>query len=499
MRQLEARIYELEHNNSPQTNAPNQSSGQPQITQYPRGPAFSELREPLQGDYLASASHPSSVAGHVESSALWQSVRREPEVLPAVIGAATNESRAQERYGSSSAGSFMQHVREVVEKRTNSPSTGQSQIRVPDADEQPLMVPKEDSDQKHHDWALPTRKRADDLMTTYWDVVHPLYPFLGKRMTTADYENLWTGAALIPHERSYLCLLNLLFAMSSQLTESVPPRDRESASNVFYERARGLLELRDSACIRYVQIYLLFALYLQSTNAGHECWIFTGLAIRTAQTLELHKPETNERPSNARIRSLLRRVWYACVLLDRVLSMTYGRPCMISRRVALSVPQCVPVEGEERYLEADLSLALYPSEKPAMVDFFNQSLALYDILYDILTNFYASEPPLAQTLDEVYQYFFEGARGFSHEATVLQIEGKLASWKKALPSHLRMSSHSERNRPVTMLSRQATILHQRYYLLDGAFVLLADTFIIQIPPRPSSCAPPRTIGISYPR
>ncbi|OQU98530.1 Fungal specific transcription factor domain-containing protein [Cladophialophora immunda] len=383
-------------------------------------------------------------------------------VMPVMIGPAINESRRQQLYGSSSAGSFIQHVRKVVEQKTSSPTAANSSASTRDQNNLPLMYPHEDVDQPHSDYSLPTRARADVLMAVYWSYVHTLYPIIGKRMTTADYESLWRGDGLIPHERSFLCLLNIMLALTSQLSPSTKPHERAASAAVFYGRARDLLDLERTASVRYVQIYLHFGLYLQSTNEPHQCWNFVALAIRTAQSLELHLPETIERPSDARHRALLRRAWHGCVLMDRVLAMTYGRPCMIDRRVALSVPHPLPVEGEEISADPSMSVCLDPTERPTLLDFFNQSLTLYDIMHDILVNFYSPEVSHIQSLDDVYQHYFEGYNNPMRELGVLEIDRRLSRWEKAVPSYLKLCNYSQGPGTVTVLSRQAVVLYQRF-------------------------------------
>lgn len=42
-----------------------------------------------------------------------------------------------------------------------------------------------------------------------------------------------------------------------------------------------------------------------------------GAAVRTAQSLGLHLPETSAEVEDERERELWRRVWYGCVLMDR--------------------------------------------------------------------------------------------------------------------------------------------------------------------------------------
>lgn len=458
---LEDRIRELEQQRLPPTQSCPEDNTEEQATWMDTSLLSPSGRTSIsQGEVQRTGKHQSSLmdvrmpfSDPGEQSALAASGG-----MSVMIGPATNESRRQQLSESSSARSFIQHVRQVAEQKKTPPTMANGSVPTRDQDNLPLMVPNEDLKRTTNDYTLPTRTRADGLMSVYWTYVHTLYPILEKQMTTADYERLWMSDSCIPHERSFLCLLNIIFSLTSQLTDAVEPYDRAASAAVFFTRARELLDIDSNACVRYVQIFLLFGMYLQSTNEPHQCWVFVGLAIRTAQSLELHIPERNERPTNARHRALLRRVWHGCVLMDRVMALTYGRPCMIDRKVALSVPHPLPVEGEELLADPGMSTSLGETEHPTLVDFFSQSLALYDILHDILLNFYSPETSPIQSLDDVYRCYFEG---LGREFSIHGIDRRLYTWEKGLPSYLRASSYPAQHRAVTVLSRQAVVIRQR--------------------------------------
>lgn len=78
-------------------------------------------------------------------------------------------------------------------------------------------------------------------MSIYWKYVHVLYPYLDKRQMQEDYEKLWKGNGSIVDERSYMCLVNIIFALSSQVEELTPIEERAQSAYVFYTRARELL------------------------------------------------------------------------------------------------------------------------------------------------------------------------------------------------------------------------------------------------------------------
>ena len=384
------------------------------------------------------------------------------DITFATIGVSPDGVRGRESCDSSSAGSFIQYVRKAVEQKFSPPSNPLSRANPHNLDSLPPMVPHEYLSPDHAEDVLPSRRSADSLMALYWQYIHSLYPFVGKTLTEADYASLWRGDGPVGHERSFLCLLDVMFALASQFSLSMPSQHRQASAAVFFARAKRLLDLEIAASVRQVQILLLFGLYLQSTNEPHQCWIYVGLAIRIAQNLELYRPETSARIPDPHYRNIVQKVWHGCVLMDRVLAMTYGRPCMISRAVAESVPRPVPVEAEYILLETSIPQAQIHGNAPTRIDFFNQSLGLYDLVFDILTNFYLPGSQHDESFEDVYQHYFGRDSSRSFRTTILDVDHKLVTWNQKLPLHLQISSGEGDCYTNSMLRRQAVVLHQRY-------------------------------------
>lgn len=93
----------------------------------------------------------------------------------------------------------------------------------------------------------------------------------------------------------------------------------------------NLSNLSFNLTVLSVQYLLIQGQYLQGTQKSVQAWTVHGLAITTAFQLGLHSPKTNKGfpPLECEIR---KRVWFGCVLLDRTLSMTFGRPSMIPEK-----------------------------------------------------------------------------------------------------------------------------------------------------------------------
>ena len=85
---------------------------------------------------------------------------------------------------------------------------------------------------------------------------------------------------------------------------------------------------------------------------------------------------------------MTRRVWYDCVLMDTMLSMTYGRPTMIESYAATVAP--LPLALDEHLSRDTLLEHTQPNTHPTTMAFYVQALLLNKILHGILRAFYKS-------------------------------------------------------------------------------------------------------------
>ena len=228
-------------------------------------------------------------------------------------------------FGSSSAGSFTKQIKAALDSRlgTKAPTaplahntaafagTASSGLR------DPASCGYSIADDPNY--VLPGRRQADHLMDLYWHYVDTLYPFLDQAKWGRYYSNMFAGIHLGTDERVFVSTLNIIFALSTQLIESLQPEQRDAASRVYFQRAQALLRLGlwEPGSLELVQCLLLMSQYLQTTSNAHQTWMVVGSAVRTAQSLGLHLPETSAGIVDPVERELVRRLWHGCVLMDR--------------------------------------------------------------------------------------------------------------------------------------------------------------------------------------
>ncbi|UKZ96562.1 uncharacterized protein TrAFT101_011345 [Trichoderma asperellum] len=180
-------------------------------------------------------------------------------------------------------------------------------------------------------YALPSEERTWSLIQQYFLKTGQLLPFIHEPSFCKTYVQM-KSERFRAVRRTWLGLLNIILAIAASLSakDDIPVDKRIQESDIYYQRANGLCD-RDSkrnASLEMVQYLLILGQYLQGTQKSVQAWTTHGLAISAAYQLGLHSPDANQgfSPLECEIR---KRTWYGCILLDRTLSMTFGRPCTI--------------------------------------------------------------------------------------------------------------------------------------------------------------------------
>ncbi|KAK2684442.1 hypothetical protein QWA68_016480 [Fusarium oxysporum] len=225
----------------------------------------------------------------------------------------------------------------------------------------------------------------------------------------------------------------MALALGSQFSKAVPPGERKRMGQTFWERALALYDPRpqQGASLEGVQCFLMMGLFLQSTHQSHQSWMIVGSAVRMAQSLGLHLCRTTAQNEDIRHVEMMRKVWHGCVFMDRVMSMTFGRPSMIANWLYDSVP--LPTMIDEDLLGKQcLPCTSRPDGATPTIAFFIKSVELYSIVNDSLLDLYMRQPQKESEEAE-------------HVLSVLQFDDKLVRWFQSVPDGLCYSSGSNEN------------------------------------------------------
>ncbi|RIA85029.1 fungal-specific transcription factor domain-containing protein [Glomus cerebriforme] len=94
-----------------------------------------------------------------------------------------------------------------------------------------------------------------------------------------------------------------------------------------------LFDTFDSPTIEHVQGLILITIHMYGIGKGPRAWMFTGMAVRMAQELGLHKIDEAafklKTEGQFIQREIKRRTWWSCFRLDRFAACALGRPTLI--------------------------------------------------------------------------------------------------------------------------------------------------------------------------
>lgn len=102
-----------------------------------------------------------------------------------------------------------------------------------------------------------------------------------------------------------------------------------------------------------------------------------------AQSVGLHVDHNGRQPLSQVDQQMRRRIWHSCIHLDRLLSMTFGRPSMIEKQIDVPVPALV----DDEFLR-DRGTGVQSAGVPSRLGMFVSSSPLLELLEEILERFY---------------------------------------------------------------------------------------------------------------
>ncbi|BGP06376.1 fungal-specific transcription factor domain-containing protein [Rhodotorula toruloides] len=408
--------------------------------------------------------------------------------LADVIGQLSLNENAEVRYHGRSSGLYLisksQRFRDFY---WQFPSAGVW----PPADGRVLKTEREILQLTDTEDPLPDMQTQTHLLAAYWTYVHPHFPLLYKVSFMRQYRHSLAhpdstepstaaGTGKVP-----MVLLLSMFALAARycdLEEARKDGKYWTAGQEYLEKARRILNY-DYGSSRLVTVQALLLISYREIGVGamSSAWMTCGMAIRMAQDLGLFRDVEKwflpiQRFSHEE-KQTRKRIWWACVILDRYTSSYIGRPGTIHERdYDCGFPsedepdeheqwRPIRVDGtewtspprsgsEEVPDEVAKFLKSYPPTRAHTLSCFNAAGALAVIINRIIINIYAIRIRVL---------------GQSSETLLSLLDQSLASWYLALPPHLQYNPASKKVPPPHILS-----LHLQFY---SSLILLHRPFI----------------------
>ena len=291
-------------------------------------------------------------------------------------------------------------------------------------------------------------------MHTFFRNTGILFPFIHEPTFMETY-NTFKASNFTKVRRTWLGLLNVLLAMGSSMdpTSKKDAAQRAEASSVFYKRSVklcGKYSIR-APNLEVVQYLLLASQYLQGTQKSTQTWTLHGLAVKGAFALGLHSTQASQRftPLDNEVR---KRTWFGCVLLDKVLSMTFGRPPSIpDDYIRLPLANPWPNFKKSQFASPEL-------QAPSM-EFFNASVTLHRLIGTTVARLYGQNLGWDAILPEAEMI-----------PRIFELEQELSRWQTSLPPEMQTVASTALPLPASprarFVDRFRTMLTLRYHNLN---------------------------------
>ncbi|KAL5601549.1 hypothetical protein FOBRF1_009082 [Fusarium oxysporum] len=231
---------------------------------------------------------------------------------------------------------------------------------------------------------------------------------------------------------------------SALLFEPGCPRRNAARADEFFSRTQDLnfLDvLGDEVDTGLVQLGVLMGFYLQATERFSKCWNVTSLTIGLAQTMGLHLADAQAKkrgfittPLTQMEYEMRSRVWYGCVVLEREVTMCFGRQIM-GPNVGKGPRLPEPID-DDRLSQVVGQWNIQPPEQPSLLESYIQTIKLYDILNKVTTRKEPHSLPSPPSTD------CQQSTATTNFQNILDLDALLMEWRKALPGYLHYESGS---------------------------------------------------------
>ncbi|KAJ5542954.1 C6 transcription factor [Penicillium sp. DV-2018c] len=189
----------------------------------------------------------------------------------------------------------------------------------------------------------PTDEMGTKILENYFTRLHSRYPFLDRKQVWRIHEDRWRLAKtkredLTRSDRFAIFKLNLVYAIGATMLQ-LSEKYAYTAPERFYTTAlQHVPTMCEARSIDNIEAMVLLVVYHLRTASNHGLWYMIGLAMRTAIDLGLHR-KANESKLDPFTAQLRRRLFWTVYYLERVVSMSLGRPFSIAdRHIDLDLP-----------------------------------------------------------------------------------------------------------------------------------------------------------------
>ncbi|KAL5335964.1 fungal-specific transcription factor domain-containing protein [Aspergillus crustosus] len=197
----------------------------------------------------------------------------------------------------------------------------------------------------------PNDEMGGRILHAYLTRLHVRYPFLDRKELWHLHEDRWRLAKakreeLSKSERFGIFKLYLTYAIGATTMQLSEKYDYVPPERFYITALQQVPAMCETRSVENVEAMTLLVIYHLRSASSQGVWYMIGLAMRTAIDLGLHRKanEINLDPITAQMR---RRLFWTVYYLERVVSMSLGRPFSIADR-HIDLPLPVDVDDDVR-------------------------------------------------------------------------------------------------------------------------------------------------------
>jgi len=280
---------------------------------------------------------------------------------------------------------------------------------------------------------FPSEQQQNDLIQSYFEYVHPMFPVLNRACFAAFYSQKLNDPVQGSFRSSGLSAVSLDILLLSMFANASRCRDacggEQGTSAFVVEAVRLLYSVSGQSHPLLCQALLLLGYHSVGTGFVEAGWTYIGMAVRMAESLGIHRLSDDFVSSGSSLltkdeQHMRQQIWAGCVIAERYVAVLLGRPSAI-RHTDYDIP---PVDVSQQRDNEPMFYSVHQGVEPRAVQVsettallcFNASLALSSIIGSIMDDLYSISQPSKSVLEQ----------------RAKQLEYKLYQWRQSLPGAL---------------------------------------------------------------
>ncbi|KAM0512121.1 hypothetical protein ACHAPE_009169 [Trichoderma viride] len=248
---------------------------------------------------------------------------------------------------------------------------------------------------------------CDELVRCYFQHVHFFLPIIDAPAFLNEYcSNGSRNVSLLLYWSMLLAAANFV---DTDVLQKAGFASRKAMKTAMYERAKCLYDVdRGTEKLILIQSVILLGFWYTDPQDHTGAWYWIGIAISLAQNIGLHRSSRLrgrvQKPLSTARESLMRRIWWACVVRDRWVSLARGRPMRIhSEDCDTPFPVVDDVLNELEAITSPGSAKFIPTDSRALTEMWIRLVKICDTLGNIVRVHYRVNG-IIPTMAEIDKY-----------------------------------------------------------------------------------------------